>query len=62
MCASRCSADTQPIITEPGEDEILTVSVSGNDVGKDVSGETPIGSARRRSYFPTTRGFRASNT
>lgn len=53
------AADTQAIITEPGEDEVLILSVNGNDVGKDVAGEMPIGSARRRSYFPTTRGLQS---
>jgi hypothetical protein len=52
-------ADTQPIITLPGEDEVLGLSISGNDVGKDVAGEFPIGSSRRRSYFPTARGLRS---
>jgi hypothetical protein len=52
-------ADTQPIITLPGEDEILNLSISGNDVGKDIAGEFPIGSSRRRSYFPTERGLQS---
>jgi hypothetical protein len=52
-------ADTQPIITLPGEDEVLNLSISGNDVGKDVAGEFPIGSSRRRSYFPTARGLKS---
>ncbi len=52
-------ADAQPIITLPGEDEVLNLSVSGNDVGKDVAGDLPIGSARRRSYFPTDRGLKS---
>ncbi len=43
----------------PGEDENLELSLSGNDVGKDVAGEFPIGSARRRSYFPTARGLQS---
>jgi hypothetical protein len=53
------SAATQPIITLPGEDEVLEISLSGNDIGKDVTGAIPIGSARRRSYFPSTRGLQS---
>ena len=53
------SAATQPIITLPGEDEVLELSLSGNDIGKDVTGEIPIGSARRRSYFPSDRGLQS---
>src|SRR6185369_12962582 len=52
-------AGTQPIITLPGEDEVLNLSISGNDVGKDIAGEFPIGSPRRRSYFPTARGLKS---
>src|SRR4051812_13571334 len=52
-------ADTQPIITLPGEDEVLNLSISGNDVGKDLAGGFPIGSSRRRSYFPTGRGLQS---
>ena len=52
-------AGTQPIITLPGEDEVLNLSIAGNDVGKDVAGEFPIGSSRRRSYFPTARGLQS---
>jgi hypothetical protein len=53
------NAATQAIITQPGEDEVLELSLSGNDVGKDVVGEMPIGSVRRRSYFPTARGLQS---
>ena len=53
------SADTQPIITLPGEDEVLELGISGSDVGKDVAGELPIGSVRRRSFFSTARGLQS---
>src|SRR5262249_10861028 len=53
------NAATQAIITQPGEDEVLVLSLSGNDVGNDVLGELPIGSARRRSYISTARGLQS---
>jgi hypothetical protein len=59
---STLHADTQPFIAQPREDEVLNLSITGNDVGKDVAGEFTIGSSRRRSYFPTERGLKASNT
>ena len=53
------SADVQPIVTLPGEDEVQSLSLSSSDVGEPIDGELPIGDVRRRSYFPTERGLRS---
>jgi hypothetical protein len=53
------SADVQPIVTLPGEDEALSLSLAATDVGEPIDGELPIGDVRRRSYFPTERGLRS---
>ncbi len=50
-------ANVQPIVTMPGEDEILKLSVNGADVGEAIDGEIPIGDVRRRQYFTTERGL-----
>lgn len=52
-------ADTQPIVTDPGDDEVLELSISGNDVGLPLVAEgmiIPIGDVQRRSYFTQDRG------
>ena len=53
------SADVQPIVTLPGEDEVQIISLSSSDLGDPIDGELPIGDVRRRSYFPTERGLRS---
>lgn len=53
-------ADTQGIITDAGDTERLILSLSGNDLGKDIgNGEIPIGDVQRRQYFPTERGLQS---
>lgn len=51
-------ADTQPIVTDPGDDEKSEIIISGNDVGKPLGLdlEVPIGVNSRRSYFAQERG------
>lgn len=54
-------ADSQPIMTEPGDDEVLILNLSGNDVSLPLDtasgiGEIPIGNVARRSYFAQDRG------
>jgi hypothetical protein len=50
-------ADTQSIITDPDDDDKLTLTFSANDLGQDIgTGEIPIGDAKRSTYFPTARG------
>ena len=53
-------ANVQPIVTLPGEDEVLALSVNGADVGEPIDGELPIGDVRRRQYFPTDRGLQST--
>lgn len=53
------SADVQPIVTLPGEDEVQTLNLSSADVGEPIDGVLPIGDVRRRSYFPTERGLQS---
>jgi hypothetical protein len=53
------SADVQPIVTLPGEDEVQSLSLSSSDVGEPIDGAIPIDDVRRRSYFPTERGIRS---
>lgn len=50
-------ADSQPIVTDPDDGEVLELKVSGNDVGLPLAGgDRPIGSVTRRSYFAQDRG------
>jgi hypothetical protein len=51
-------ADTQPLLTDPGDDEITTVDVTSNVVDQpvDPGGALPIGDPARASYFQTDRG------
>jgi hypothetical protein len=53
------SADVQPIVTLPGEDEVLSLSLSSSDLGEPIDSELPIGDVRRRSYFPMDRGLQS---
>lgn len=54
------SADMQPIVTLPGDEESLILNMSGTDVGVPLlSGEVPIGDLSRRSYFSTDRGLQS---
>jgi hypothetical protein len=52
-------ANVQPIVTLPGEGEVLKLSISGSDVGKAIDCEVPIGDVRRRQYFVTDRGLQS---
>ncbi|MGR9317281.1 hypothetical protein ACU8LZ_12620 [Rhizobium leguminosarum] len=51
-------SDAQAFIIDPDESEALTVTLSSDLVGEPVDpGDVlPIGSRRRRAYFPTARG------
>jgi hypothetical protein len=54
-------ADTQPIVTDPGDDEVLELQVSGNDVGLPIGtdidyAEIPLEHPSARAYFTTARG------
>jgi hypothetical protein len=61
------SANFQPIVTLPGEEDVQLLDVQGGDVGiaTQIPGleygdtEVPIGDARFRSYFTTERGLRS---
>lgn len=52
-------ADTQPIVTDPDDNDVLELNVTGNDVGVPLIAEggiIPIGDVQRRSYFTQDRG------
>lgn len=49
--------DQQAIVTAPGEDEAMVLTLNGNKVSDPTEdGSTPIGDVRRRDYVHTTRG------
>jgi len=54
------TADMQPILTEPGEDEALRVDLRSvnlsEPLGEGTGAEIPIGDTGRRSYITTDRG------
>ncbi|TCN30349.1 hypothetical protein [Sinorhizobium americanum] len=54
-------ADAQGFIADPDEMDPLTVTLSSDLVGEpiDPSDALPIGSRRRRAYFPTARGLQS---
>lgn len=66
MVSFTLQADCQAILTEPGDEEILTIRVSGDaDDPCDPAdtdhpnGTMPIGDVRNRAYLPTERGRRS---
>lgn len=54
-------ADVQPMLTEPGDDEVLSLAVESAEVDQpiDAGAALPIGDISRNSYFQTTRGWRS---
>jgi hypothetical protein len=52
------TSDAQAFIVDPDDSEALTVTLSSDLVGEpvDPGDALPIGSRRRRTYFPTARG------
>lgn len=53
------STNVQPIVTMPGEDEALNLSISSVDVGEPLDASIPIGDVRRSAFFPTARGLQS---
>jgi hypothetical protein len=56
-------ADVQPIVTEPGDEEVIRLSFASQQLNEPLDQHTdateeqdPIGDARRSSYFKTDRG------
>ncbi len=54
-------ADVQALLTDPGEDEFLQLTMSSAEVASpiDALGALPIGDVRRRTYFAQDRGARS---
>lgn len=57
------TADVQPILTDPGDDQALLLTLNADDLSTDIDVaqsttgfEPPIGDSRRRSYVVTPRG------
>lgn len=56
---------TQPIVTDPGEDEIIEIEINGNKVSDFIRTtvgagfEVPLGPLTRRTFFNQTRGKQA---
>ncbi|WP_217577316.1 hypothetical protein [Mesorhizobium sp. GbtcB19] len=62
----RLEADCQALLADAGDDEILSIKISGSaDEPCDPAntdnpgGAMPIGDVRRRAYFPTARGLQS---
>ena len=54
------SSALQEIVTEAGDEEVISIAVSGDaDEPVDAGGALPIGDLRRRAYFTTERGNRS---
>jgi hypothetical protein len=49
----------QPIVTMPGEDESILITLNANPVSDLIAGEVPIGDVSRSSFFLTDRGKQA---
>lgn len=50
-------SDTQPILTEPADAEVVKLTANSHDVGSDIGfGPSAIGDIRRAYYLPTARG------
>ncbi|MES2845644.1 MAG: hypothetical protein V4747_11495 [Pseudomonadota bacterium] len=52
-------ANTQALITEPDEDDIIDISLQSSAASQAIDGALPIGDVRRRSYFQTDRGLQS---
>lgn len=54
-------ADVQPLLTDPGDEEIIALSIQSNRLNDpvDAGGALPIFDERRRSFFQTDRGWDA---
>lgn len=50
---------TQPIVTEPGDDEVIEINLNANKASDLVDGEVPIGDLSRRHFFLQERGKNA---
>lgn len=52
------TADTQPLLVDPGDDEMDKLDLSSDFVGQpiDPGGALPLGDLKRNSYFNTSRG------
>ena len=53
------TSNLQSILTDPGDDEVMELSIKADDVGIPIDGVVPIGSVGRRAYFTTDRGLRS---
>lgn len=53
------NTSTQPIVTEPGAEDIIEIAINGNKVSTLIAGEVPIGDVRRSRFFVTERGKQA---
>jgi hypothetical protein len=52
------SADVQPILSDPGDDAVASLSLQSNYVDQPIDDDAalPIGDLKRNAYFPTDRG------
>lgn len=48
--------DVQPVVTMPGEDEIIKIDVPSNKASDIILNELPIGNVGRRSFIDSDRG------
>lgn len=53
------STSVQPIVTEPNEDDVITLSINSNDLSEEIAGEVPIGELDNRTFFDRDRGKEA---
>lgn len=49
----------QPVVTEPGEEDVINIDINGNKASDFIDGVVPIGDTRRRKFFSTARGKQA---
>lgn len=50
------AAETQPLLSTSGEEDVIRLSYQSSAVGEAIDGVLPIGDLRRRSYVQTDRG------
>lgn len=55
----KLNAAVQPIVTLPGEDESILMTINANAVSDFIGDEIPIGSVKRRTFINTERGQQA---
>lgn len=51
------TADIQPIVTDPGDDDIIRIEITANKASDLIDGSVPVGNVLRRTFLNQSRGL-----